>query len=189
MRPAVFKKEFSVSGIFTLPGDKSISHRAVILGAIAKGSTIVKNFPFNKDCLATVHILQRLGVTVTVEPRGFGSGIVRVTGCGLHGLISSGIGRLVSLAGDVSAPVVFAGTMGGAWWLFRLIKQRFVAWAAARFEPYLRIGGAIAGGLRTAILVLGMVGTFTLAGRAPGHDAVRYESWVGRIAGWVVQAK
>jgi 3-phosphoshikimate 1-carboxyvinyltransferase len=99
MRPAVFKKAFSVSGIFTLPGDKSISHRAVILGAIANGRTTVKNFPFNKDCLATVHILQKLGVTVALEPRGFGSGIVRVAGCGLHGLRQPGASLVVQESG------------------------------------------------------------------------------------------
>ena len=55
----------SVKGIITLPGDKSIAHRALIISAITNGTTSVKNFPINQDCLRTLCALQKLGIKIT----------------------------------------------------------------------------------------------------------------------------
>ena len=52
------------SGTVTVPGDKSISHRALLLGAIADGSTEIRGFLAGEDCLATLAALQKLGVEV-----------------------------------------------------------------------------------------------------------------------------
>jgi 3-phosphoshikimate 1-carboxyvinyltransferase len=79
----------SVSGIrakLSLSGDKSISHRAVILAAIAKGKTRIENFPANKDCLSTVSAFRRLGIRISFKKKG----VVEVSGKGLHGLSRSG---------------------------------------------------------------------------------------------------
>ncbi|MCL2576184.1 MAG: 3-phosphoshikimate 1-carboxyvinyltransferase [Defluviitaleaceae bacterium] len=73
------KKNFN-SEIF-VPGDKSISHRAVILGAIAEGVTEIKGFLIGDDCLATINCLRQLGVKIDI-----GGDFVRVYGKGLHGL-------------------------------------------------------------------------------------------------------
>lgn len=54
----------SLQGILEIPGDKSISHRAVILGSMANGVTIVENFLQGEDCLRTVAIFEALGVTI-----------------------------------------------------------------------------------------------------------------------------
>jgi len=54
----------SVRGTFTLPGDKSISHRAAILGAMAEGETRVSNFSEAADCASTLACLRALGVSV-----------------------------------------------------------------------------------------------------------------------------
>ncbi len=86
MEYSIALKSLSVSGSLILPGDKSIAHRAVILAAIAQGRTIIKNFPLNKDCLATVRVLRLLGVDIAVASGGSGSGTIRVSGRGLHGL-------------------------------------------------------------------------------------------------------
>ncbi|MDD4122219.1 MAG: 3-phosphoshikimate 1-carboxyvinyltransferase, partial [Eubacteriales bacterium] len=43
-----------LQGTLTVAADKSISHRAVILGSIAKGKTIIRNFLNGEDCLSTV---------------------------------------------------------------------------------------------------------------------------------------
>lgn len=51
-------------GEIRLPGDKSISHRYAILGALAQGKTRVSNFAGSQDCQATLNCLQALGVTV-----------------------------------------------------------------------------------------------------------------------------
>jgi len=69
-------------GDIVVPGDKSISHRALMLGAIAEGVTRIAGFLEGEDCLATMQAVRQLGVTVA-GPTG---GDVTVTGVGLHGL-------------------------------------------------------------------------------------------------------
>lgn len=55
----------SIRGTVSVPGDKSISHRAVMLGALANGDTWIENFLPGEDCLATVRCFQELGVKFT----------------------------------------------------------------------------------------------------------------------------
>ena len=74
----------SVSGLrgtVTVPGDKSISHRAVLFGSIAKGITRVEGFLQGADCLSTISCFRRLGIDIENE-----AGSVTVHGKGLHGL-------------------------------------------------------------------------------------------------------
>lgn len=52
-------------GCVSVPGDKSISHRALLLGAIADGTSRVENFLPAADCLATLHAVRALGIEVT----------------------------------------------------------------------------------------------------------------------------
>ncbi len=54
-------------GVVRVPGDKSISHRAVMLGALAEGTTQVRNFLAGEDCLSTVRCLRALGAEVRLE--------------------------------------------------------------------------------------------------------------------------
>jgi 3-phosphoshikimate 1-carboxyvinyltransferase len=56
-----------VRGTFVLPGDKSISHRAAIIGAMAEGATRVRNFSSAADCASTLACLSGLGVRVRRE--------------------------------------------------------------------------------------------------------------------------
>ncbi|OAT86546.1 3-phosphoshikimate 1-carboxyvinyltransferase [Desulfotomaculum copahuensis] len=51
-----------LTGTVTVPGDKSISHRAVMLGALAEGDTRIENFLPGDDCLSTVRCLKAMGV-------------------------------------------------------------------------------------------------------------------------------
>ncbi len=53
----------ALRGEITVPGDKSISHRSIILGAIAKGTTTVSGFLDGEDCMATLKAFQAMGVT------------------------------------------------------------------------------------------------------------------------------
>ncbi len=53
------------SGTVTVPGDKSISHRALMLGAIADGTTSVRGFLDGEDCLASLAALRAMGVNIT----------------------------------------------------------------------------------------------------------------------------
>ncbi len=53
-----------IQGELHIPGDKSISHRSIMLGSLAKGETIVKNFLNGEDCLHTIDIFRNMGVTI-----------------------------------------------------------------------------------------------------------------------------
>ncbi len=69
-------------GEVRVPGDKSISHRALLLNAIAEGEAIISNLGPGADCTSTVRCLKALGVDVDVRP----DGTIRIVGGGLHGL-------------------------------------------------------------------------------------------------------
>ncbi|NLZ38279.1 MAG: 3-phosphoshikimate 1-carboxyvinyltransferase [Firmicutes bacterium] len=71
----------ALKGEVRLPGDKSISHRAALLGALAEGETEIKGFLLGKDCLATLTCLRQLGVTITQQ-----GSTVKIKGVGLQGL-------------------------------------------------------------------------------------------------------
>ncbi|WP_391208979.1 3-phosphoshikimate 1-carboxyvinyltransferase [Psychrobacillus sp. L4] len=57
----------SLQGTIRIPGDKSISHRSIMFGAIAKGTTTVEGFLQSDDCLATIDCFTKLGVKILVE--------------------------------------------------------------------------------------------------------------------------
>lgn len=56
-----------ICGRLALPGDKSISHRAAIIAAIANGRSRITNFSTSEDCAATLHCLEQLGVAIKHE--------------------------------------------------------------------------------------------------------------------------
>ena len=62
MQKIINKIEGQVRGDIEVPGDKSISHRAIIFGSIAKGLTEIENFLTGEDCLCTMKAFQSLGV-------------------------------------------------------------------------------------------------------------------------------
>ena len=80
MKKIVRPKNF-INGVINLPGDKSMAHRALILGAISNGTTKIKNFPFNKSCMYTLNCLKQLGVDIKII-----SGNVVIKGKGIYGL-------------------------------------------------------------------------------------------------------
>ncbi len=68
-------------GELTVPGDKSISHRSVMFGALAKGTTRVENFLQGADCLSTINCFQAMGISIENN-----NSQILVHGKGLHGL-------------------------------------------------------------------------------------------------------
>ena len=54
----------SLRGEIWPPGDKSISHRSVMISAIAKGVTEIENFLSGEDCIATIRAFQNMGVRI-----------------------------------------------------------------------------------------------------------------------------
>ncbi|QSP94165.1 bifunctional prephenate dehydrogenase/3-phosphoshikimate 1-carboxyvinyltransferase [Marinobacter salinisoli] len=72
----------AVSGEFRVPGDKSMSHRSIMLGALAEGITEVTGFLEGEDSLATLQAFRDMGVTIEGPDNGF----VRIHGVGMRGL-------------------------------------------------------------------------------------------------------
>ncbi len=64
MIPFVIKPVPCLKGIVSLPGDKSIAHRCLIISAISPGKTRIENFPLNQDCLATLRVFRLLGISI-----------------------------------------------------------------------------------------------------------------------------
>lgn len=54
----------ALKGEVQIPGDKSISHRAVMLGSIARGTTEISHFLNGADCLSTIHCFQKMGIEI-----------------------------------------------------------------------------------------------------------------------------
>ena len=68
-------------GTLEVPGDKSISHRAVMFGSLAKGTTEVTHFLNGADCLSTIDCFRKLGIEIEISGEQ-----IRIHGKGLHGL-------------------------------------------------------------------------------------------------------
>ena len=74
-------KSKNLSGQVIIPGDKSISHRSIILSSIAEGTSEISGFLKGEDCLATLNAFKKMGVKIEDEGKK-----INVHGVGLHGL-------------------------------------------------------------------------------------------------------
>ena len=81
MIPFVIKHRCNPRGKINVPGDKSIAHRALLISALARGTTQIKNFPEHDDSLATLNALLALGVKISTKHN-----CVSVYGKSRHGL-------------------------------------------------------------------------------------------------------
>ena len=97
----------AVSGRITVPGDKSISHRALMLGGIATGTTSIDGFLSSEDCLASLRALRALGVRIE-QP---GAQRVIVHGVGMDGLQAANTPLDMGNAG--TAMRLFMGLLAG----------------------------------------------------------------------------
>ena len=104
-----------LKGEVKIPGDKSISHRAVMLGALAKGTTKITDFLQGADCLSTMECFRRMGIQIQNT-----SGEVLVHGQGLHGLAApsdllnvGNSGTTIRLLSGILAPQSFSATLTG----------------------------------------------------------------------------
>ncbi len=118
-----------VGGTLTVPGDKSISHRALMLGALARGDTRVTGFLAGEDCLATARALGALGVRIE-RPH---ETTVLVHGAGEAGLSAPATaldlgnsGTAMRLMTGLLAPQRFDSTLVGDASLMRRPMQRVV---------------------------------------------------------------
>lgn len=130
----------SLRGTLAVPGDKSISHRAIMFNAVAEGNARVTNFLAGADCLATIACMRSLGVAVEVE-----GDQAQVQGRGLRGLRApdavldcGNSGTTIRLLAGLLAGQGFAATLTGDDSLRRRPMLRVV-------EPLRRLGADIGG--------------------------------------------
>src|SRR5699024_11718140 len=64
MKKILKKTQTPLTGTIHIPGDKSISHRAVIFGSLAKGTTRITQFLDGEDCQRTIEIFRKVGVHI-----------------------------------------------------------------------------------------------------------------------------
>ena len=95
-----------LKGEVTVPGDKSISHRAVMFGALSKGITEVTNFLQGADCLSTIDCFRRLGITIENT-----SEKILVHGKGLHGLTKSD--KILDVGNSGTTTRLISGILAG----------------------------------------------------------------------------
>ncbi|MBN1811678.1 MAG: 3-phosphoshikimate 1-carboxyvinyltransferase [Anaerolineae bacterium] len=139
----------SLQGSVRVPGDKSISHRAVMFGALAEGGSRIEGFLSSGDCLATLGCLRALGVEIASSPpqrEGWGGGqatTLTVHGRGLHGLQAPGeplncvrSGTTMRLLAGILAGQPFDCTLAGDPQLLRRPMRRIA-------EPLRAMGAEI----------------------------------------------
>lgn len=131
----------SLSGSLRVPGDKSISHRALLLNSIAEGSAEVRNLLEGSDCLATLHAMRALGVNIEK----LGAGHYRIHGAGLRGLHAAegpldmgNSGTAMRLLAGVLIAQPFASQLIGDRSLSRRPMARII-------RPLTAMGGVISG--------------------------------------------
>jgi 3-phosphoshikimate 1-carboxyvinyltransferase len=106
-RSYVARPVAAVRGEVVVPGDKSISHRALMLGAIARGRSRVSGFLASEDCLATLGALRALGVNI----RQSSADRLEIQGVGLHGL--RGATNPLDMGNAGTAIRLFTGLLSG----------------------------------------------------------------------------
>ena len=104
-----------LNGTIRVPGDKSISHRSIIFGSIAKGQTIVQDILRGEDVLSTIQVFRDLGVSIEDDGE-----VIRIQGRGFHGLSApenpldmGNSGTSMRLISGVLAGQDFSATMIG----------------------------------------------------------------------------
>jgi 3-phosphoshikimate 1-carboxyvinyltransferase len=96
-----------LTGRMRVPGDKSISHRSIMLGSLADGVTEISGFLEGEDSLATLAAFRSLGVTIEGPDRGR----VCIRGVGLHGLAAPG--QAIDLGNSGTSMRLMAGLLAG----------------------------------------------------------------------------
>lgn len=111
----IFQPVKQMRGEVTIPGDKSISHRAVMFGSLAEGTTEVTNFLQGADCLSTIDAFRKMGIEIENMPEK-----ILVHGRGLHGLTAPSTvldmgnsGTTTRLISGILAGQTFESTLTG----------------------------------------------------------------------------
>lgn len=133
-------KNAYLKGEIMVPGDKSISHRSIMIGSIAEGITEIDNFLFSEDTLATIDCFKNMGVNITSKNKR-----IEVKGVGLNGLKPSqkplycgNSGTTMRLISGILIGQDFSSTLLGDDSLNKRPMKRII-------EPLRKMGGLIEG--------------------------------------------
>jgi 3-phosphoshikimate 1-carboxyvinyltransferase len=154
-----------LSGSTHVPGDKSISHRAALLGALADGTTEIHGYLEAEDCLRTITAVQALGAEVTRKAPGH----YRINGAGRHGLREAT--DVVDCGNSGTSARLLVGVLAGQpFWTMLTGDESLRTRPMARVaEPLRRMGAAVVGRAGGSKLPLAVKGTRPL--RAITHDS------------------
>jgi 3-phosphoshikimate 1-carboxyvinyltransferase len=112
MKTLRVNKSGGLHGEISVPGDKSISHRAVMLGAVARGETVVNNFLSSADCLATVDCFRQMGIEIqNSKGKSQNNGSVIIKGKGLKGLKAPG--KMLDVGNSGTTIRLISGILAG----------------------------------------------------------------------------
>lgn len=163
MNSITIKPAKSIRGEITVPGDKSISHRSIMLGAIANGVTTIKGFLRGEDNMATMHAFRAMGIRIDDD-----SAAIAVHGQGLRGLqepsdvIDCGnSGTTIRLMTGLLAGQSFFSVLTGDQYLRKRPMRRVI-------EPLSRMGAIIHGRNNDTLAPLAIKGN--------GLDAIGFDS-------------
>ena len=123
----------ALTGSLRVPGDKSISHRSIMLGAIAEGTTSISGFLEGEDSLATLKAFRCMGVAI----EGPDNGKVVVHGVGLDGLKAPG--RPLDLGNSGTSMRLLAGLLAG-----QSFDSELVGDSSLMSRPMRRVTGPLA---------------------------------------------
>lgn len=136
----IIKPAHSLKGEIHIPGDKSISHRSVMFGALANGMTEVTHFLQGADCLSTISCFQKLGIPIENT-----NGCIRIQGKGLHGLRPPACvldvgnsGTTMRLLSGILAGQPFSSTLNGDASIQKRPMKRIIT-------PLREMGAAVSG--------------------------------------------
>jgi len=136
----IFPQRSPLSGTITVPGDKSISHRAVMLAAIAEGTSRIRNWLPAGDTVATLEAVQSLGVHIEIDKHSPQAWDLQIEGRGLRGLRPPkkpldcrNAGTCIRLLAGILAGQPFPSVLDGSPQLRRRPMRRII-------EPLARMG-------------------------------------------------
>jgi 3-phosphoshikimate 1-carboxyvinyltransferase len=154
-----------LAGSADVPGDKSVSHRAALLGALAEGITEIHGYLEAEDCLRTITAVQALGAEVTRK----GPGQYRIAGCGRHGLREPS--DVIACGNSGTSARLLVGVLAGQpFWTMLTGDESLRTRPMGRVaEPLRRMGAAVVGRAGGTKLPLAVKGTRPL--RAITHDS------------------
>jgi 3-phosphoshikimate 1-carboxyvinyltransferase len=143
MKLLVRPQKTPLRGIISVPGDKSISHRAVMLAALAEGTSIIRDWLPAGDTIATLEAFRTLGVTILVDEKSPQAWDLQIEGRGLHGLQPAAgaldcrnAGTCMRLLAGILAGQSFASVLDGSPQLRKRPMRRII-------DPLSQMGATI----------------------------------------------